>query len=122
MKIVNPVAIKGENIAVSYLQKKGYRILTRNFRKQYGEIDIIATHQNTLVFIEVKTRTSKEFGEGIEAISYFKLKSLIKTGLLYTSLHSHLPEALRVDAISVLLSKSGELLDIEHTENIGEVV
>lgn len=118
MRIVNPIGVKGENIAAEYLQEKGYTILERNYRKQYGEVDIIATHKNTLVFIEVKTRTSAAFGTGFEAITYWKLKSLVKTALVYKKFHPHLPEALRIDAISILLDTSGQVKNIEHMENI----
>ena len=118
---MNPIGIKGEQYAVSFLERKGYRVTERNFRKHYGEIDIISVQDHTLVFVEVKTRTSTKFGTGIEAISYFKLRSLIKTAMLYKKIHPQLPDALRIDAISVLLSKNGDLLDIDHRENIAEV-
>lgn len=118
MRISNPLGVKGERIAAEYLQNKGYRIIERNFRKQYGEVDIITVHNNTLIFIEVKTRSSDTFGGGLEAISSWKLKSLMKTGRLYKKLHWNLPESLRIDAISVEMEKSGEVKKIEHIENI----
>lgn len=118
MRIVNPTAQKGEQIASDYLSKKGYKIIDRNFRKGYGEIDIIATKDNTLVFIEVKTRTSNLYGTPEEQISYFKLKSLIKTAQFYKILKPKLPEALRIDAVSVILDNSGNVSNIKHIENI----
>lgn len=120
MKISNPIAIKGEELATKFLKEKGYKIIERNFRKGYGEIDIIAVHKNTLVFIEVKTRTSDKFGSPLEAISYFKLKSLLKTSEFYKILNPKLPDLLRVDAIAVILDNSGNLVNIEHVENITE--
>jgi putative endonuclease len=120
MKISNPIGVKGEQVAATFLEKKGYKIIDRNFRKKYGEIDIIAVYKNTLVFIEVKTRTSTDFGTGFEAISPWKLRLLMKTGQLYRVLHPRLPESLRIDAISVLLSKSGEVETIEHLESISD--
>ncbi len=120
MKIANPFAVKGENAAASYLQKKGYMILERNYRKQYGEVDIIALRKNILVFIEVKTRSSHNFGTGFEAITFWKLQSLVKTAQLYKKLHPRLPEALRIDAVSVEISKSGEISRIDHMENVSE--
>ncbi|MEK9176217.1 MAG: YraN family protein [Patescibacteria group bacterium] len=118
MKISNPTAILGEELATEFLKKKGYKIIERNFRKGYGEIDIIAVHKNTLVFVEVKTRTSNQFGTPFEQISYFKLKTLIKTVQFYKVLNPKLPESLRIDAISVILDENNGTSKIEHMENI----
>lgn len=117
MKIVNPIGKKGEDIAVEYLKKKGYKILERNFRKGYGEIDIICTKSNVLVFVEVKTRTSDQFGTPLEAITSWKLKPLINTARYYSVLHPELPQELRIDAISVVLNAFGQPT-IEHVKNI----
>lgn len=122
MKIANPVAKKGEELAEALLLKKGYKIVDRNFRKGYGEIDIVAIdlseNENTLVFIEVKTRTSKTFGSPFESVTFWKLKTLIKTAQFYKLTHRNLPENLRIDAISVTLSSNGTFIDIEHIKNI----
>lgn len=104
MRIVNPTAKLGENIACEYLKKLGFRILERNYRKTYGEIDIIALDKDILAFIEVKTRTSNQFGSPLEAITPWKLRSLIKTAQYYKMTHHHLPESLRIDAVSVILN------------------
>jgi len=117
MIISNPVARIGEDIATNYLKKKGYKIIERNFRKGYGEIDIVATHQNTLVFIEVKTRTTALYGGAIEAISYSKLQKLIRTCEYYKVLHPKLPDAMRIDAILIDL-ENNEPKNIQHIENI----
>ena len=105
-------------MAAAYLQKKGYKIIEQNFRKNYGEVDIIAVYNDTLVFIEVKTRTSNQFGEPIESITYWKLKSLIKTAQFYKASHPRLPDSLRIDAISVKMLVSGEVESVEHMENV----
>ncbi len=118
MKISNPIAVKGEDLAVKFLRDKGYKIVERNFRKGYGEIDIIAIHKNILVFIEVKTRTSNAYGTPFEAISYFKLKNLLKTAEFYKALNPRMPDAMRIDAISVMLDNLENLSSIEHIENI----
>jgi putative endonuclease len=111
VRIANPTARLGEDKACEYLKKLGFRILDRNYRKTYGEIDIIAIDPSTgsgqedvLAFIEVKTRTSNLFGSPLEAITYFKLKSLIKTAQYYKMTHHNLPESLRIDAVSVILN------------------
>ena len=118
MRITNPTAVFGEDEACKFLVKKGYRILERNFRKGYGEIDIIALHGQTLVFVEVKTRSSSKYGTPFEAISAHKLKLLIKGANFYKYiLHPHLPDEMRIDAIGVMVW-GNEVLSIEHLENV----
>ena len=118
MKISNPIAVIGENFATKFLENKGYKIIERNFRKGYGEIDIIAVFDNILIFVEVKTRTGKNFGTPLESITYSKLKTLTKTAEFYKLRNPRLPEQLRIDAVSVSLDHSGNLIEIEHVENI----
>ena len=118
MKIANPIAKIGEDEATSFLRKKGYKIIERNFRKGYGEIDIIALKSKTLIFVEVKTRVSINFGAPFEAITPWKLKSLIKTAQFYKSFHPALPQSLRIDAVSVKLSNDNSVEKIELLENI----
>ena len=72
------------------------------------------------MFIEVKTRTSYAFGTPLEAIGYYKLKSLLKAAKFYKSLHVELPEALRIDAISLILNTNGTVKSIELVKNIAE--
>ena len=121
MRIANPLARFGEDKATLYLQKHGYKILERNYRKTYGEIDIVAIDQSesekVLAFVEVKTRTSNMFGSPLEAITYWRLKSLIKTAQYYKMTHRNLPESLRIDAVSVTLNGS-EVAEIELLKNI----
>jgi putative endonuclease len=109
VRIVNPTAKLGEDKACEYLETLGFRILERNYRKTYGEIDIIAIDptersEQVLAFVEVKTRTSNLFGSPLEAITPWKLRSLIKTAQYYKMTHHNLPEALRIDAVSVILN------------------
>mgnify|MGYP001559559692 CR=1 FL=1 len=117
MKVFNPIALKGERIAALYLRNKGFKILESNFRKGYGELDIIATDKDTLVFIEVKTRTSSKYGNPLEAITPWKLKSLVKTAQYYKITHPKLPDRLRIDAVAVSLI-GGQIKNIEHVKNI----
>lgn len=122
MKIVNPTAKLGEDKASEYLKKNGFKIIERNFRKGYGEIDIIAIDSNqkekTLVFIEVKTRKSNSFGSPLEAITSWKLKSLIKAAQFYKLVHPNLPNNMRIDAVSINLSTNNEVENIELIKNI----
>ena len=118
MLISNPVASLGEELAAKYLAQKGYQIVERNFRKGYGEIDIIAVYQNILVFIEVKTRKTGLFGGVRESISGRKIRNLVKTAQFYKLLHPQFPNSLRIDAVFIELSEDSKPKNIEHIENI----
>jgi putative endonuclease len=122
MKIANPIAVIGEDLATNYLKKHSYHILERNFRRGYGELDIIAVDtsekEKTLVFIEVKTRKTNEFGTPFEAITTWKLRTLIKTAEFYVLTHPSLPKLLRIDAVSVVLKPDNSLDKIELMKNI----
>lgn len=115
---------RGEEFAVSFLLHQGFQIIDRNFRIRGGEIDIIAieidqqTREKTLVFIEVKTRSSNEFGTPLEAIGYYKVRTLIKATQFYKLKHPKLPDLMRIDAVSVVVNEEGQLSDIELVKNI----
>jgi putative endonuclease len=109
----------GENLALSYLKNKGYRFVARNFRSRFGEIDLILKDKNILVFVEVKTRLNDTYGTPEEAITWWKLNSLIKTANYFKLLHSNLPESLRIDVIAIMLNFSGsQLVSLRHIKNI----
>jgi putative endonuclease len=115
---------RGEQFAVEFLVSLGFQIVDRNFRIRGGEIDIIAieidphNNEKTLVFLEVKTRSSGDYGTPLEAIGYYKLRALIKATQFYKMKHPKLPDLMRIDAVSVLLNDEGQLMDIELVKNI----
>lgn len=119
MKVVNRIGKIGEDMAVALLMNKGYRILDRNFHCRYGEIDIIALTQRTVVFIEVKTRTSTTFGSPVESITRHKLKAIASTAYVYRESHPDLPKNMQIDAIVIQLDREGSLKTIEHLQSIG---
>lgn len=92
---------RGERIAALYLQKQGYKIIEMNFKVRYGEIDIIAKDKDTLVFVEVKTRKTYEYGRPEEAVNPRKLHTVVRTGEYYKLLHPELPDLLRIDVVAV---------------------
>src|SRR5436309_5404805 len=78
---------KGENLACQFLRKNGYKILYRNFRgRTGGEIDVVCRDGDTLVFIEVKTRTGEDFGRPFEAIDRDQRKRISRGGLAWLRL------------------------------------
>lgn len=107
----------GEDLAQKYLQNKGYRFLKRNFRSKFGEIDLIFIDKQILVFVEVKTRFSVSFGLPEEAITSWKIRSIIKTAQYFVLLNPRLPDSLRIDAVAVEL-RDGKLKEIRHHPNI----
>ena len=90
----------GEEKACNYLKSKKYKILEKNYRCLYGEIDIIAKYNNTLVIIEVKYRKSAKFGKGYEAVNYTKQQKIIKT-LQYYINEKNVKMPVRFDVISI---------------------
>jgi putative endonuclease len=95
------VGNKGEELACQYLKKQGYLILERNFRIRDGEIDIIAKDKNILVFVEVKTRYSHDFGLPIESITPWKIKFLLKSALFYLQKIRWGDKPYRLDAVLI---------------------
>jgi putative endonuclease len=77
------VGRRGEAIAAAHLTERGYRILEQNYRNRLGEIDIIARERRTLVFVEVKTRRSRRFGNPKYAVTARKRRKLSQTALCY---------------------------------------
>lgn len=73
----------GETLACEYLKKQGYQIIERNYRIRGGEIDIVAKDDDYIVFVEVKTRSSHEYGLPVESITPWKIRALIKAAQFY---------------------------------------
>jgi len=96
---------RGEKLAISYLKKRGYRILDKNFRCKIGEIDIVAENDGQIVFVEVKTRHNFNFGLPEEALNYFKRKRLSRLALFYLSNHHLQKKPCRFDVVAILLEK-----------------
>lgn len=99
----------GEEAAVRYLEQQGYIILERNFRLRIGEVDIIARHGEYLVFIEVKTRRTKNFGSPFEAVDIRKQQQIIKVASAYLQ-GRELP--VRFDVVAVYLNGQDVRLEL----------
>ena len=110
MKIMNCVekGHRGEDLAVAFLFAKKYRILTRNWRIKAGEIDIIALDGQTLVFCEVKSRSSTRFGTGAEAVDARKQRKIVQVAMLYLQRYSLWNQRCRFDVIEILQPSLGE--------------
>ncbi len=103
---------QGEEIAIRFLKKKGYRILLRNYVCKMGEMDIIAREKETLVFVEVKTRTSTEFGPPQLAVNSRKQRQLSKVALNYLNEKRLKDVKARFDVVAILLRQKGEEIEL----------
>lgn len=105
----------GEDLAVEYLQDKGYQILERNWRSGHKEIDIIALNDDdVLIIVEVKTRKSDDFGEPDIAVGITKQRMLIWAADAYVR-YRNLDVDVRFDIISIVISDAEP--EIEHIED-----
>lgn len=91
----------GEDAAVRYLCQHGYRILERNYRCRFGEIDLVARDGGTLAFVEVKTRRSRTYGPAAAAVTLRKQRHLIKASQAYLVHRKKAGEPCRFDVVTV---------------------
>lgn len=103
---------KGEEIALRFLKKNGYRMIERNYVCKMGEMDIIAMEKDTLAFIEVKTRTSTEFGPPQLAVNPSKQRQLSKVALNYLKEKKLEDVKARFDVIAILIDPKGEEIEL----------
>ena len=107
----------GEDLAVAYLQEKGYQLIERDWKSGRRDIDIIAKDETgTIVFVEVKTRRSRVFGEPEEAIDYRKMQSLQQAINHYIKFR-HINNDVRFDIISIV-GTIGSEAEINHIKDV----
>ncbi len=105
----------GENAACKYLKKHKYKILARNYRKTYGEIDIIAQKNDMISFVEVKTRTNTDYGTAGEAVTYHKQQKLIRAAKAYIA-ENKLDCGISFDVVEVY-HEGRKVVSVYHIEN-----
>jgi putative endonuclease len=98
------------------LRKKGYKVLARNYHSRFGEIDIVAKKEKSIIFVEVKTRSSSQFGTPREAVNYFKLQKMIKTAHIFMKVYKLDGQPFQFDVIEVIGKE--EPFKIEHIKNV----
>jgi len=112
----------GEQAAVKYLKKKGYKIVELNYRTRYGEIDVVAMTEGsepTLVFVEVKSKTGESHGEPWEMVDKWKLGRIKRMAVMYLK-KKELGEPLcRIDVIGVWLRIDETVEKLKHWQNVG---
>lgn len=106
----------GEEVAADYLESKGYRILERDWRSGHRDIDIVARNVDSVIFVEVKTRRTNDFGEPYEAVNYQKKRNLLSAINHYIK-YKHLDLHARFDIISIVAQDMAEP-EIKHIEDV----
>ena len=107
----------GERIASKYLEDQGLEIIDRNVRRPEGEIDLVALDGETLVFIEVKLRTSRKMGAAVQQISKAKGARLAQLAQAYQAERPELPPDLRIDLVAIELTVGGDVGQLNHVRN-----
>lgn len=111
----------GEQVAAEYLNQLGYTILGCNLRTPYGEIDLLAQRDDTLVFVEVKTRSSGSLGYPEISITPKKFSHMVSAAQSYLLDHPDLESTWRIDVISIQRMSPGQPPEIVHFENVNDV-
>ena len=109
----------GEDAAARFLETKGARIVARNVRTPYGEIDLIASRGESLAFVEVKTRTGMQFGFPEQGVTAKKLEHMTAAALFFITEHTEWSDcAWQLDVIAIQSPGVGGKVEITHFENI----
>jgi putative endonuclease len=116
------LGVRGEDLAVAELERRGMTVLVRNWRCKVGEIDIVASEtvrgRTTVVFCEVKCRSGLGFGDPLEAITYAKVRKLRQLAAEWLAETGTHPDAIRVDAVGIVLVR-GSAPVVRHERGIG---
>ncbi len=118
------LGVRGEKAAAKHLRRHGYKILLKNFRSGKAEVDIVARHKDWLVFVEVKTRESEQFGAPSEAVDRDKQRNLSKAALDYLRLLGNPRIHFRFDIVEVIIAggsrKPDDIRLIENAFDLSE--
>ena len=102
----------GEDLACGELERRGYEILARRYRRRSGELDIVARDGATLVFVEVKARDGRAFGDGVEAVTLMKRRRMTRTAIDYVQRHRLGDRACRFDVVTVSLEAGAPSIEV----------
>lgn len=113
---------EGEEVAVAFLKKNGYRILEKNFRAKFGEIDVIAEQNSTVVFIEVKARADHQYGHPFNAVTPSKQRKIIQVAQSYLAKHQLMENPARFDVVGLTVDPvNSNSFQVELLENAFQI-
>ena len=113
---------KGEQTAAKFLKQRGYKIIAKQYKNQFGEIDLVCRHEGVLVFVEVKTRRSSKSGRPEEAVDAHKQRQITRTALAYLKKNGLLESPARFDVVSIVWAEEGNDPEIRLFQNAFEPV
>lgn len=120
--VPKPLGVRGERAAARLLKRLGYMIVAHSERDRIGEIDLVAVDGKTIVFVEVKTRTSQDRGHPAEAVDQDKQRRLTRVALSYLRRHDLLEYPARFDVVAIIWPVEQKRPTIEHFKNAFEAV
>ena len=112
---------RAEDLAAACLEAAGLRIVTRNWRRPEGELDIVAGDGGTCVFVEVRSRTGEDRGHALEAITPQKRARVVRAARLYLDAETPAADGFRFDVVAVTFWNDGRQPDVVHIPNAFEV-
>lgn len=110
----NELGRKGEERAVAYLEKKGHRIIEKNWSFSGYEIDIVSEHEEFIVFVEVKTRTSSQWGDPGDFIDEHRMRRMIRAASHYLKIN-RIDKPTRFDIVAIIWNQ--RQFELEHIED-----
>lgn len=113
------LGLKGEKAAAKYLENKGYQVVDTNWKCNFGEIDIVALHDNSIVFVEVKTRSSIKTGLPEDAVNAKKRKKYESLAAYYLQDHEYIDMPVRFDVVGILVISKTKALLRHHVNAFG---
>lgn len=108
----------GENLAKKFLAQKGFEIVASNWRTRWGEIDIVASRDDVLHFVEVKTRFGENHGAPHEAVNRFKCQQILGAAKLYLAEKQPTQSSFQIDVVGITLNKAEKSVKISYFENV----
>ena len=102
----------GEDLACRELERRGYAIVARRYRRRGGELDIIARDGTTVVFVEVKARQDRAFGQGAEAVGFFKRRRMARLAMDYILRHHLTNCPCRFDVVSIHFDRERPVIEV----------
>jgi putative endonuclease len=111
------IGLNGEEAAARFLKKNGYKILDRRWKCRWGELDLIVKQGNEVIFVEVKTRQSDDFGGAVAAIDRNKARCLRTAAYNYLQKYNLMTVSFRIDLIAITI-QGNKRATLEHFKNI----